>query len=359
MPVREIIEFAQANFGEDAGLPNLPEGRPRLPPWLEGRIERAVPIDQRDVPRIEDSPPTTAAPGPSDLGRSVEELFAFYLPFHFYKKGWGIYVRAYGLDRLARFLVGSRPLHNSAVVFAFRLLLEHERLHFLAELAASRLEAISGFPTYRPYFEDRDAGLHEEALANAYARSSAGRSASGALIRAADSWMSAQPSGYCDFREWLGANLSRGKRQAADYMADRSVLARLGSDDARLEVVLKDPSTTPRQLPREFLFDERRRWNPPTYLVADRPVAWLRFVRGFPKAFGLQVEVHTNDHEPPHIHIHVLGSGVETRYEWPALRPLRGDRALSRSDKKRLDAYVNAFGNEIDRKVKRVFRRRP
>ncbi len=229
------------------------------------------------------------------------------------------------------------------MLFAFRLLLEHERLHFLAELAASRLEVASGLSSYGRYFADRRAATHEEALANAQAFTSAKRRVAIPLVQAAHSWMSNQPAGYRDFHKWLGFNLPLGQRAAAAYMTHP--VRAPGS---------VPPDAQPPGWPGEFLFEESRKLHPPTYLIVDRPVAWLRVVRPFPKLLGLQVHVHTNDHKPPHIHIQVLKRRHETRYKWPALRPLQGDPPLSKSDGRSLSAYVDAWHDEIDAKVKSV-----
>lgn len=317
--------------------------RPRLPPWLEGRIEGAVPIENGDWPVLEGTPAETVGPADPGGGTSVEELFAYYLPFHFYTTGWGTYIRAFGLDRLARILAAPGLMNGSSLLFCFRLLIEHERLHFLAELAASRLEVASGLPSYRSYFGDRNAATHEEALANAQAFTASKRGIPAPLAQVASSWMSNQGPGYRDFFRWLGYDLAAGKREAASFMVHP-----VRSPNSI------PPTHYPPDWPGEFLFEERRKLHPPTYLVVDQSVPWLRIARPFPKLHGLQVHVHTNDHKPPHIHIQVLKQGRETRYEWPCLRPLRGDPPLSRADEKGLRAYVDAMRSQIDSKVRGV-----
>ena len=362
MSLQETVEFVQRHFGDNRGVPNLPNVRPPLPPWLEGRIEAALPIEQGDRLVTEGTPAEDAMPSEAGDGASVEDLFAYYLPFHFYKKGWGAYIRAYGIERLARLLTASGPLTVPSVLFGFRLLLEHERLHFLAELAASRLEVASGLPSYGSYFRDRSAAIHEEALANAHAFSRSKRGVSAALVQAAYSWMANQGPGYRDFPRWLGSHLPIGKRDAAAFMLAPIRSVSLPSTPPRGSVsrasgrTHSSPGAHPPLPagPAEFLFLEPRRLWPPTYLVVDRPVPWLRVVRPFPKVFGLQVLVHTNDHKPPHIHIRVLRRRQETKYEWPVLRPLRGNPPLSRSDEKSLRAYVSAMLEEIEAKVKSV-----
>lgn len=300
-----------------------------------------------------------------------EQAFAYYLPFHFYKSAWGSYVRAFGVDQLARMLGALGPITESSLILSFRLLLEHERLHFLAEVAASRLEVASHLPSYRPYFADPRAATHGEAVANAQALTVGGRGASAVLTQAASTWMSQQGPGYRDFSKWMGPHLPLGKREAALFMlpsmppgshsrtAAFASMVTPGRPAAFASDVVGGPgprawsgSHRPPNWPGELLFDERRR--PPTYLVVDVAVPWLRIARPFRKLHGLQVSVHTNDHKPPHIHIAVLNRRTETRYEWPALRPLRGDAPLSRADEKKLRAYVATMGSDIDSKVKSV-----
>ncbi len=328
--LREVIDFAQSKFGNNNGVPSLPEGRPPLPPWLEGRIESAARIEEGDSPVIEGSPDGTTEQEEPREGASLEELFAYYLPFHFYQAGWGIYIRAYGIDGLARLLTSRRPLTPGAVSFAFRLLLEHERLHFLAEVAAAKLEVALRQSSYKEYFPKVKAALHEEAVANAWALSSCKRGVDASLLQAASSWMKTQGPGYCDFREWQGSQLRIGYRRAAESMSNvvpslvvgqtsNTTFMKVG-DDVLTTMVARQPSSVPPiphtpGWPGEFLFEERRRMHPPIYLVVDIPVPLLRVVRPFPKQFGLQVLVHTNDHKPPHIHINVLKGGRETRYE--------------------------------------------
>ena len=348
MSLRETIDFAQTHFGNNQGVPDLPNVRPRLPVWLEGRIDEAVRIEDNDQPAIEGTVSEEATPSEATDGTSVEDLFAYYLPFHFYKTRWGTYIRAYGIERLAHLLTNPAPITPSSVFFAFRLLLEHERLHFLAELAASRIEVAVGLPSYQPYFGDRSAALHEEAIANAYALSSGKRGVSAPLVQAAHFWMSKQGAGYRDFHQWIGRRLAIGKRKTAEFMLNKRAQLRPGrAHESR-------GRSLPPTGPAEFLFQAPSRPNPPTYLIVDAPVPWLRVVRPFPKFLGLQVLVHTNDHKPPHIHIHVLQHKRETRYKWPDLHPLPGDLALSRSDEKSLRVYVQRYEKEIDAKVKGV-----
>lgn len=358
MSLRDTIVFAQKCFGDDRGLPDLqPDVRPRLPDWLG---DEAVPIEDADQPITEgtvpdDDPPVDAGTGAP--GIPIPDVFAYYLPFHFYERRWGIYVRAYGIDQLARILTKPKPTSSESVSFAFRLLLQHERMHFLTELAASKAEVAFGRSSYSLYFVDQKMAHHEEALANAHAFSIARRDTSKPLIKAAHTWMLAQGPGYCDFQNWTGTNLRAGKRNAAEFILKRPRVNPPDGHASLMDGYAK--SIGPGDLgkaggPSEFLFERMGRLKTPIYLVVDKAVPWLRLVRPFPKHDGLQVLVHTNDHKPPHIHVKVLQRRLETRYLWRALRPLRGDPSLPNQYEAKLRAYVERYGDEIEAKVASV-----
>lgn len=375
MALQDTIKHVQARFGDNLGNPGVVEKRPGVPPWLDHRSERVVPIGEGDWPIIEGEVGAPVGAPVPEPGASVEDFFAYYLPFHFYRNGWGTYLRAVGIFWLARIIAAPSAIDQSSLKFAFRLLIEHERLHFLAELAASRLEVVADRSSYRPYFRNPAAAEHEEALANAQSLALAKRGFPELLIKSATSWMSQQGPGYRDFSKWRGSQLPNGRRFAAQFMVGSiysaaKSLASISNSESGAHVAsssrrISGTSSAPLWLrptgsgsslgPLEILFEERRRSQPPTYLVLDVPVPCLRVARPFPKCYGLQVCVHTNDHRPPHIHIHVLGRrNRETRYEWPKLRPLPGDRALSQADERRLRKYLDDLGTKIETKIQSI-----
>jgi hypothetical protein len=96
------------------------------------------------------------------------------------------------------------------LVLAYNLLLDHERVHFFAEYASSRVEVVTAAPCYDAYFKRQDAALHEEGLANAYVVRSLRRRASEKLVNAASAWMATQGPGYCDFSKWLPPRFNEG-----------------------------------------------------------------------------------------------------------------------------------------------------
>ncbi len=334
-----VIDFVQTHFGTDNGFPNnYAEVRPPLPNWLAERIGEGLLLESDEKIVIEGEPDIPALP-PETLGDSIE-TFAFYLPFHFYRKKWGIYVRVNGIKEVALHLSKHRKFDIDAITMAFKLLLEHERLHFYIEYAASRREIITDHDCYPEYFLDKVAALHEEAFANAFAIARSRFRQPRVLTMAAIAWMLTQPEGYCDFEKWLKPGLTEAKRIALGYMnLELAMLHRLQG------------SGLP---PAEFLFKVSPQLAVPIYLMIDSPITWLRILKPFPKDFGISVEVHTRDHKPPHIHIKSLLRDIETRYEWPKLRPLIGDPTLSRVEEKRFEKYLNKYRSQIDTKIKSI-----
>ena len=337
MSTDPVIEFAQQAFGTDAGLPADATARLPIPDWLAGAgDELIIPVEDDNPIRVEGRVPSRRGPNPVAEGTSVETL-AFYLPFHFYSSKWGIYIRASGVWSLARRLALPKKLPDLDILRnAYYLLVEHERFHFCAEYAASRVEIVTAQTCYSNYFKDNDASLHEEALANAHALQALRRQASAKLAKDASAWMATQPQGYCDFKNWLPPRFTDGKRRATSFMTPTAALAnRLLS----------------RRHPAEFLFLQTTVRQIPIRLILESSIRWLRVARPFPKDFGLQVHVYSNDHRPPHIHIECPPGTPRTRYRWPELSPLSGDRSLRTGEEKRLRKYLEVYGGAIAQRV--------
>ena len=69
----------------------------------------------------------------------------------------------------------------------------------------------------------------------------------------------------------------------------------------------------------------------------------------------MRVLVHTHDHPPPHIHIQLPPGCDYSRYEWPALEPLKRNPALTGRQRKALSRYVDEYGAEIDKLVREAY----
>lgn len=342
MPSDPIVEFAQRHFGTD-GLPADAEARAPLPNWLPADIGGAAVPAEADHPiTIEGRVPMPHEPQPTGNGTTADVL-AYYLPFHFYRTAWGIYVRLAGVWALARRLALPKKLPDmNALACAYNVLLNHERLHFLAEYAASRVEVVTAQACYGTYFKEKNAALHEEALANAHALRGLRRRASPKLVQAASDWMATQGPGYCDFSKWLGPNFTDGEREAAAFMTPATTALTI------VAAMANGPVDRHRA---DFLFRNASNRPVPLYIVLDSSVPWVRVVKPFPKAYGLQVFVHSNDHKPPHIHIECPPGTPPTRYQWPELTRLPGDRALRASEEKRLHQYVAVHRPAIARRI--------
>jgi hypothetical protein len=344
VPTDPVVEFAQGRFGTDAGFPADAGARPRPPDWVG--VGAALPVADEETVTVRPDDPITIEERepvpqtePAIDGTTVETL-AFYLPFHFYRTAWGIYIRAAGLWALAgRLALPKKHPGLETLAVSYRLLLAHERAHFRAEYAASRIEVLTAEPRYEDYFKDVEAGLHEEALANAYALGQLRRHAVPKMIKAVAAWMATQPDGYRDFAKWLPPHTTEAHRRAAIAMS-------------RVAAVTNRLSGAPSHAwhPAEFLFRQSSA-SVPVYFVLDLTTPSVRIVRPFPKDYGLQVFVHSNDHKPPHIHIESPPGKKRTRYTWPALTPLPGDPSLKAIEEKQLRKYLNRHHDAIAQRV--------
>jgi len=357
MRFNDLLAFVQDHYSSLQGIPPVGQEedrardelladdpnavrrpRPIPPDWLEDRERVVAPFGQGLVLILEgDSEPISM---PLDDLHEEPDSLAYYLPFHFYRDQWGIYLRGSGLVVLASYLKGA-PVSRADTAFlemSRRLLFEHEILHFIAEVACSRAEITAKQRLYESYFTNTAASPHEEALANASAHNRSLRGHTSHLRARADRWMSGQGPGYRDFPRWKGPRrFELGCRRAAHYMT----------------APVRGVRALPAGEPAEFLFEGARRVGVPTYCVLD--LATLGVMRPFPKAYGMQIQVHTKDHPPPHIHIEMPPGHDFTRYEWPTLMPLKGDQKLSGADKKSLVKYLEEYGDTIDGKVRAVY----
>lgn len=124
--------------------------RSPLPPWLEPlEIEFADTIDLNsqdetlliELPEhgIDGSLPRVTRP---EFGA---DSLAFYLPFHFYRTVWGIYIWSGGVLHLAVKLKAGVlvPGDEHLLVLATKILVEHELFHFMVEVSSGRAELVA------------------------------------------------------------------------------------------------------------------------------------------------------------------------------------------------------------------------
>jgi hypothetical protein len=284
-------------------------------------------------------------------------VLAYYLPFHFYRDRWGIYIRDMGILELASHIVSNDWLSDDEewlIGFAAKCLFLHEFFHHSTEVACSRLEyplpaARLGNDHYTPYFKDNVASYIEEAVANAYVarnidkyyqnpppgRRMYTRVKSGLL-----GVMSRQPKPYSEFREFVG----NGRfARARDLLIDGMYHPWLSNRPSMLlgaGIYFADITPVATYCP--------------LYLVVDSPDRLIRIGKPFPKAMGLQVFVRSPDHPPPHIHVRNLDNGEETRYPWPSLKPYEGDIRFSTRLEKNLRAYTKEHRAEITKRISSV-----
>ena len=193
---------------------NLVGERPPLPDWLRDPQNEVIRIGNVASTiftegDFEEAVIPTGAPVPPQ----GPDALAYYLPYHFYRNGvWGVYLRAMGILGLAAELKGGPIVHGSdnAIHAAVICLFEHELFHCFTEAAATRTEVVVRSPVYHPYFFDRHAAPHEEAVANAHAHGKITKTFPAFLTRL-EAWMGSQGPGYRDFRRYLGRSFHKGK----------------------------------------------------------------------------------------------------------------------------------------------------
>src|SRR5262245_7017361 len=118
MSLTSLVEFAQEHFGEfsrrsrDRGRPRVNQDgaevarppRPPVPTLIGQADDRTEALEGGDGFRIEGrvQPP----PKPPDVDTFGADALAFWVPFHFYRERWGIYIRLSGVVYLATVLKG-------------------------------------------------------------------------------------------------------------------------------------------------------------------------------------------------------------------------------------------------------------
>ena len=366
MKLSELVAYVQSRFG-DEGRPENP-ARPPVPGWIQNSAGFAPTValeDQQGNLRIVTLEPEDSIgiegdgqgfSGPltdKDLGEWSTDALAYYLPFHFYKSRWGIYLRASGIAYLAQKLKQAYPSASDPryLEVARHVLYEHEFFHFHTETAASIAEVGRLKNLYRGYFADTPAADHEEAMANAQAFRSLNTKKHRLFRDSVHDWMSNQPGGYGKFLQWvLPEEFKCGRRAIGAKIIDPT--QPLLAEEALL-------ASTP--WPIEGLFQVHIqasvRKHIPTYLVRDVPLPWMGILRPFAKHNGVCVVVHTrNEHPPPHIHVFMPPDKELGSYCWPDLTPVwSGKPALTGRQRSALRTYLDRYGHAVNAKVQAVF----
>jgi hypothetical protein len=396
---QELIDTPDVPFG----LPPLDiEGLGRdfpipVPPstWNRPALPERVP--EGDIINLEEEPKIADEDSETDLGvddllpdntASAFDVWAFYLPFHFYRSAWGIYILKSGVLKLTAGLLASRsllPAQHWVFVLAWRVLLLHEMSHHLTELALARAQAsLTMFdmrpPIYPIFFRDRVSNALEEALANAVAYRRVGPLFYGSAFRSSGTFktvrsqlrsvMKNQGPGYSDFDRVLSDSKFSDGREA---LLDRAFFCNNRKNYFSLLESTKDDeglSSTknywgPRNIdasdpkpsevyPKDFWFDTKSYLaaSTPTRFVDDRPGVQIAFAKPFPKYNGIQVFVYPNDHRPPHIHARDLKTHAERRFIWPNLDAL--DETPRIPTVSAVRSYCQVFENEISQKIDRM-----
>ena len=219
-------------------------------------------------------------------------------------------------------------------------LTRHELFHAAVEIACTRAELLSRRSLYREFFCDSKGGFLEEALATAQSlRFIDTETEEGVKLF---KLMRHQGEGYATLIRGLIRGLQLGQRKVGPNHG---------------------PTTRRTEAPHvrvvAYLSVSRRREislnSPPVTRLDDLGVGSASILRPFPKDFGIQIDVHSRDHPPPHIHVRTLSGEQETRYAWPEMKPLAGNPLLSARDRQNLRKYLARHGDAVERKVKTAY----
>jgi len=370
--IEGLVQHVQGIVEPINEIPDFNSSRSHVPDWIfnDDLYISSISVDEEIL--IESGEDELV-----DISKDVKEVeknrnpdvYAYYLPFHFYRTKWGIYIKASGILAITAYLLGQKNLigiDTSIINAVYRILLEHEAFHYKVELACSRFEipliellnihGIKNYP-YLWYFSAPIAAEHEEAMANAHALTQLEAyhnkvkpcsTSQYQMIRALIfQFMDSQPSGYKDYGSYLHKNdFKHGQDKTIDSIRDSTYLNIISPS------ISKPP---PSQIPGRQFFLDNNLPPCPIYLVQDKPSRILKIVKPFPAKGGVRVVIHTRDHPPPHFHLECPIGNEKGRYEWPSLKPLKGEETLSNKERKKLDIYLNQYREKIDQKINSVY----
>ena len=313
---QQVRQFLQWYRGEG----EQPDISPKLPDWVDDRVPKddqreLIPIEDYDIKgRLSDQPsddwrwryPGQQLPRIEEVWReSTEyeglEAFAWYVPFHFSRQHWGIYVDEVGLQFLGHLLyewsyeieglpesagrqakwsygdslsdsvpgagVRGEPAFESleqAFNLALEILLRHEWYHHQVELLASYIEESSETMCYEQYHKDvyqdtfAEEACIEESLANAYVdwgQACSNRAPSRDVFRALFYKSSLnQPTAYQNYHRYLGSDFRTGGQYLGNLVKTGDAGAsplEITDPDRRLALGAELPFTTGVHRPRD------------------------------------------------------------------------------------------------------------
>jgi hypothetical protein len=151
-------------------------------------------------------------------------------------------------------------------------------------------------------------------------------------------WMRELGPGYREFDRWLSRrSFTEGLDRAARFMA------------AELPSPRTDSSL------HSFLFRGTNTYRSKRIVVVNDLGSTATVTRELPAEDGIGVRVHSNDHPPPHIHVLIKQSKIETRYLWPSLSPYPGDEPLPGQFSKKFLKYSEKHQDRIQALMQQKF----
>lgn len=299
----EVSQFLR--WYHKSGDEQKPTTDTQLPSWLEGRTPplmdegTLVALGDYDLKaRLSEAPPEVDGEWlePAEHRQDIEqtwqesteqegfEAFAWYVPFHYSPRRWGIYVSEEGIQVLGNLLYewshnlkssrqqastgGATELspfdfRGTAFRLALEILLRHEWYHHQVELLASYIEDVTGELCYEKYHEGvyrqefPTADCIEESLANVYVTRSRAAKRHSPSNEAFDLLFKKsaerQPEAYAEFEKFTGSEFYHGNRALGYLLKTGNRVSRIQAvqdSDIQLPLASNIPFTTAVHNPR-------------------------------------------------------------------------------------------------------------
>lgn len=273
-----------------------------------------------------------------DIKKYGIEAIAWYALFHYYTEDeWGIYYDLDGVIYFTEQIFGQIDIN--LVKKSLNIIRTHEIFHFQTEMAFTIKELLSRllpFSFHGPLYHDRYKDL-EEALATAIMyRRFRGQSK---YKQHLSYLLNGLPDGYSNYQSYLSnRRFIEGLSDLFSYLFFSFFYYK--SPHPFLGVLF----------PANYFFISEER-------VPQRIIINTQYCVFGPRFLyydGIKINVYTNDHPPPHVHIFTLKDKERGRFLYPTFDPYNGS-PLTNDEKKKLERYWKRYGAKIKEKLKQVY----
>jgi hypothetical protein len=264
------------------------------------------------------------------------EAIAWYAPIHHYGRYyWGIY---YDLNAIVYFCeeLFGRPVDTNLLNEGIKIIRNHELFHFKIEMLWTSIEIACNNPKYYTSYYNVN-NPYEEALATAIQYKKAYK-----YRKRLKDILDNLPYGYNEYKDYLSN--SKFREAISEILSSVSYIPESIKNHLDLGTIFFND--------KPFIIPETR---VPEWLLIDQNNTWIKTDKRFPSYCGCKVQVYSNEHEPPHIHIFIPANKEKGSYIYPDLTPYRNSTPLSNNDLNRLRRYFEKHSNIIIEKIRKVY----